>query len=295
MTLAWLTCFLLPLTFALLAPLPSCGQSGQQDARSLTFTECEGVGDCGTWTFSGGRGIAHWTNGETADLSMRGGESIDGKTIIIHRNDVAGSKKGYWADYVGTMEEGRIGGTFTSSWQGTKDTGNWYALPGISLTPPTSFHACSAGNCVTYALIDGEYKNYTNLPNQHDEVRTLNIRMFTKASVLFEETDTGSYPLTAIWNGRVTVGSNNVSEGIIQFTTWGGKVVTNGKLWPYRMTWGNAIDSEPGNGPDGGTVQVQQANPGGMTTDQVLELWNIIEHGIRDYVQHESNVTNSNR
>jgi len=250
----------------------SAAPSQRQDSKIVTLTECEGVDNCAIWTFIGGQGSGHWRTGQYANLMITSGKTIDAKSwaITIHRVDVTGTAQGYVADYEGTVENGRIGGKFKSSWKGKEDAGNWYALPGAPINPPTSFHACAAGNCLTYTLENGQYKNYTNLPYQQNEVRTITVKTFERDSIVFDQTDTGSYPLTAIWKGNVTNDESDTAEGVLQFTSWAGKPVQNGKLIPFRLTWGAAIDAQPGSG-QGGPNGAQAAQGEAWTNDQKLK------------------------
>jgi hypothetical protein len=141
---------------ASLLPAMLVSQTGvQTQASSFALPgmyQCEGDqctrgGGGAIWLFDGRRGQAMWHYGAIANLTV---VKYDGHTIVIHREDpnpsyssprFADPKKRsdgvFFADYVGTIHNGRIDGTVT--WNGG-GSGPWYATIPESLCHP--FEQC---------------------------------------------------------------------------------------------------------------------------------------------------------
>jgi hypothetical protein len=223
--------------------------SNASEAGPIAMTECEGIDNCTTWTFLGVQGNGQWRSGEIGNLTV---ESVNGETIVIRRADSTGSKAGLTAVYTGTLHGDHVSGEFTSSWPGhwQSKSGGWYATLGMnSHEPPTVMHLClqqSHGDCVTFRWENGQYTNYTNLPGQSGEKRILTLESFSRDSVKFRRVDYGSYPLTAVMTGQISSDGNSLVNGMIYFTSYGGKDTSGSPPYPIRMTWGPALSSIPG-------------------------------------------------
>jgi hypothetical protein len=243
----------------------SFGQVNQpEDSRPFTMTECEGVDNCATWTFLGAQGNGQWRSGEVANLyfqkvTIKDDKSVD---VEIRRADSTGSTVGLTAIYKGTWRDNRVGGEFTSSWPGHwKDkSGNWYAMMEAPLSLPSVMHLCAHDHCLTYTWEDGHYTNYTNLPNQSGEKRVLTVKSFTRESIVFYDKEEGSYPLTAIWTGRISSEGSNIADGTVIITTWGGKPSRDPAPYPFKLAWGAALDLIPGSDGEPRRI-VQQPQP----------------------------------
>lgn len=242
---AFLALAILTLTLFTHAQATNAGSTSKTPVP-VTMTECEGVNNCATWTFLGSQGNGKWPSGEEANLTV---DKLDAISIVITRGDSTGSSAGLHATYTGTRHGDRVGGDFTSSWPGhwENKSGNWYATVGSQVTLPAAFHECSMDHCLTYTLENGQYTNYTNLPNQVNERRVLTVKSFNHTSVSFEEEDYGSYPLTATWKGQISSTNANMAEGELHMTSWAGRPTQNPPGRPFKLAWGPAIDSLAGN------------------------------------------------
>lgn len=236
---------------ALISPAVSYGQDEQAEADiPYTMTECEGVDNCATWTFLGAQGNGQWRTGEVANLYFRKVTVNNDKSVavVIQRADSIGASAGLTATYTGIWRDGRMGGEFTSTWPGhwKGKSGNWYAMPEAPLRLPSVFHLCAHDHCLTYTWENGRYTNYTNLPYQANEKRVLTVKSFTRESIVFHDQETGSYPLTAIWTGRISNEGGNLADGTVTITSWGGKPTQHPQPAPFRMAWGEALNLLPG-------------------------------------------------
>ena len=259
---------------------PTIGLSSPQSSRAgeddvVTMTECEGSGNCANWTLTGGVGMGEWRDGQKAMLSIRGVKKLGDKSVsvTIHRVDI-GSTKGYVADYTGTLNDsGRMVGEFTSTSSGRPVSGGWYATPGAPLTYPESFHLCSGPHCLTYVREGNLFINRTNLPYQQNEVRTIEIRSFSRDSVNMYEYDRGSYPLTAVWTGHASPDGGDMIDGEVRITSWQGHPTNNSKSNSFRMAWGQSLEKIPGSDQEmaGGSYQGGVQPSQGMTIDQGLQ------------------------
>jgi hypothetical protein len=246
--------------------------SESQKPVPVTMTECEGVNNCATWTFLGAQGNGKWPTGEDANLSV---ERYDTNSVVIRRADSTGTSAGLTAVYTGTRHGDRVGGDFTSSWPGHWDNkaGNWYATVEAPVTLPSVFHVCSGDHCFTYTLESGKFTNYTNLPYQSGEKRILTIRSFTRASVVFDEVDYGTFPLTATWTGQVSPQNSNVVEGIGRITSWAGKPTHNPAGTPFKLAFGASLDTVAGSDGERSGPRPQQSNPTIVIAPVVCVPW----------------------
>jgi hypothetical protein len=177
------------------AKTPAQAPSKSKAAVPVTMTECEGTNNCATWTFLGAQGNGHWPSGEIANLNV---ERYDDNTVVIQRADSTGSSAGLTAVYTGTRHDDRVGAEFTSSWPGhwDKKSGNWY--------PRSAGGANNGGFTV------------------------MTIEKFTRESVIIHRTDTGNFPGSALYTGRMSDDGNSLS----------------GNGW--KITWGTALNTLPG-------------------------------------------------
>ena len=222
-------------TFALTVFANGQTQSEQNTAQAppkskaavpVTMTECEGTNNCATWTFLGAQGNGHWPSGEIANLSV---DHYDNNTVVIRRADSTGSSAGLTAVYTGTRHDDRVGGEFTSSWPGHWDnkSGNWYAtVEKDSQSLPTAMHLCQQ-HCFTFTLENGRYALSAGGPH-NGSVPVMTIERFTRESVIIHRTDTGNFPGTGVYSGRMSDDGNSLS----------------GAGW--KITWGAALNSLPG-------------------------------------------------
>ncbi|HEV7671677.1 MAG TPA: hypothetical protein VGS22_24410 [Thermoanaerobaculia bacterium] len=251
-------------------------QAGQPaDSSPSTMTECEGVDNCATWTFLGVQGNGQWRTGEVANLyfesvRLNADKSVD---VVIHRADSTGSAAGLTAVYKGNWRDGRVGGEFTSSWPGhwKSKAGNWYAMTEAPLSLPNILHLCAHDHCLTYTWQDGHFTNYTNLPYQANEKRVLTVKSFTRDSIVFYDTEIGSYPLTATWTGRVSQENHNIADGTVVITSWGGKPTQNPVPAPFKLAWGAALELLPGSDEASG-LDVRQTQPQTFTGEDALNF-----------------------
>jgi hypothetical protein len=243
------------------------------DSSPRTMTECEGVDNCSTWTFLGVQGNGQWRTGEVANLYFQKVMVNDDKSVavVIRRADSTGSAAGLTAVYTGTWRDGRVGGEFTSSWPGhwKNRSGNWYALTEATLSLPTVMHLCAHDHCLTYTWEDGHYTNYTNLPYQSGEKRVLTVKSFTRESIVLYDTETGSYPLTAVWTGRISSEGSSIADGTVLITSWGGKPTRNPAPAPFKLAWGPALDLIPGSDAEP-QVRVQLPPPQPISGEDAL-------------------------
>jgi len=275
--------FLLPISMILsvgLARQAGAQNTGRSPSSSkaayrLTMTECEGVDNCTTWSFlssNGWKGYAKWRTGEEAILEL---ESPSQGKITIHRTDVQGSKAGLTATYNGTLRGDRLGGEFESRFQGHDESGNWYAIIGLTAqNPPSIMHLCIA-HCFPIVWESG---HYVNRGPQNTSVYTVD--SFTRGSFIMHRTDYGSFPLTATLTGQLSNDGNSVMNGVIQWTSG------NSSSGTFLAAWGAAEHSVPWTDEEraarGGSTQSSQITPGDVYNgakalrDGVLELkrWN---------------------
>jgi hypothetical protein len=202
-------------------------------ATPVTMTECEGVNNCATWTFLGAQGNGQWPSGEVANLSV---ERYDDNSVVIRRADSTGSSAGLTAVYTGTRHGDRVGGDFTSSWPGHWDNkaGNWYATVEAAISRPTVMHFCAA-NCFTLTWDGGRYVNSTGFDWNPDFRSIWTVDVFTRESVVLRRTDTGKFPLTAVYRGQISKEGNRLVNA-----TW------NGDHSDFKLAWGTALNTVPG-------------------------------------------------
>jgi hypothetical protein len=235
-----------------------------EDSSPSTMTECEGVDNCATWTFLGVQGNGQWRSGEVANLYFQQVKVNDDKSVavVIRRADSTGSSAGLTAVYNGTWRNGRIGGEFTSSWPGhwKEKSGNWYAMTEAPLSLPSVMHLCVHDHCLTYTWEDGHYTNYTNLQYQSGEKRVFTVKSFTRDSIVFYDTEYGSYPLTAVWTAKISRESSSMADGTVITTSWGGKPTKDPAPAPFKLAWGAALDLLPGSDVEP-RQRVQQPQP----------------------------------
>lgn len=257
----------------------------------VTMAECEGAGNCANWTLTGGVGLAEWRDGQRATLNIRSVRRLSDKTfaLTIHRVDI-GATKGAAYDYTGTLNEsGRIVGEFRST-SGRPESGGWYATPGSPLIMPAIFHICAGAHCLTYQKEGNNYVNRTNLPYQQNEVRTMEVKSFTRESVSLYVYERGSFPLTAQLTGMISKDGDEMVDGTDIITSWKGHPTTNPKPETFRMAWGSSIDKIPGSDEEmaGGSYQGngQQPSPG-MTIDQTLEAAKIASQFVGYFIRYQ--------
>lgn len=275
--------FLLPISIAVSGELActACAQSttippsSSKTAYRLTMTECEGVDNCTTWSFlssNGWKGYAKWRTGEEAILEL---ESPNPGKITIHRTDVQGSKAGLTATYNGTLRQDRLGGEFESHFRGHDESGNWYAMIGVTAPKtPDVIHVCIA-HCGALVWESGHYVNHGG---QNTSIYT--VESFTRDSFVMHRTDYGSFPLTATLTGKLSGNDDCVVNGVIQWTSG------NHGSGNFQAAWGTCEHMVPWSDEEraarGGAPQSQQITPGDVYNgakalrDGVLELkkWN---------------------
>jgi hypothetical protein len=202
-------------------------------ATPVAMTECEGVNNCATWTFLGSQGNGQWPSGDTANLSV---ERYDSTSVVIRRADSTGPSAGLTAVYTGTRRGDRVGGEFTSSWPGHLDnkSGNWYATVEAPISPPSVMHFCAA-NCFTVRWDRGRYVNATGFDWNPEFHSVWTVESFTRESVVLHRTDTGKFPLTAVYRGQISKEGNRLINA-----TW------NGEPNNFKLSWGSALSATPG-------------------------------------------------
>ena len=252
-----------------------------QTASPAIFKECQGINNCATWTFFNKKGVGRWPTGEEAVLEA---VEMSNNQITISRTDVTGSKAGLTGTYTGTLVGDEVGGTFNSIYQGKTETGHWYWIVTPNAKPdlvslPAALQVCDVERCLSYRLEnDGRYRNYTNLPYQRDEVRTLEVKSFARDSVDFAEADTGSYPLTAVWSGHISRTDNNLAEGTYHFDTWNGRTVQHPESKPFTIKWGAGVTATgpqqlAGSGTQTPSITVGDVLQGARNLKDAIELW----------------------
>lgn len=115
---------------------------------------------------------------------------------------------------------------------------------------PAVMHFC-AQHCVTFTREGNQLTNYTNLPGQRNEKRVFTIEKFTPDSVVMRRTDTGNFPMTAVYSGRMTGDS------------------ISGPGW--KITWGKDLNSIPGSDEERAAL-ARKAAPPAATLDDVRRL-----------------------
>lgn len=201
----------------------------QSPATPVTMTECEGVNNCATWTFLGTQGNGQWPSGEIANLSV---EKFDADTVVIRRADSTGPSAGLTATYTGTRNGDRIGGEFLSSWPGhwKSKPGNWYATIGKAPnSPPLVMHFC-AQYCKTLVWENGRYVHGSN-----GVFDIWTVESFTPASVIIHRTDVNGFG--GVYTGQMSPEGNRIINGTF-----------NGRPDGYKLTWGTALNTIPGDG-----------------------------------------------
>jgi len=208
----------------------------------ITMTECEGVNDCGTWTFLGTQGNGQWPSGEIANLNV---EHFDQNNVVIRRADSTGASAGMTVVYTGTRDGDRIGGEYTSSWPGhwIDKKGNWYATIGkIKTGPPSVMHWC-AQHCSTWVWAGGRY---VGAGTPHPELFPncgVTVESFTPESVFMHRMDCGQYPGTAVLTGKISPSGNTIVNGTI---TWTYHPCCGLGSGAFNAAWGSAINTIPG-------------------------------------------------
>jgi hypothetical protein len=91
-----------------------------------SLQECETYTSeiCGTWTVQGSQINAVWDNGAEATLNV---EQFDKNTVVITRQDIAGSSAGLTARYEGVLTGNHVEGSVTWNWNGATWSGTWTA------------------------------------------------------------------------------------------------------------------------------------------------------------------------
>jgi hypothetical protein len=207
---------------------------------SLTMTECEGAGACGTWAFLGSQGNGQWPSGETANLSVK---HFDADSVVIRRADSNGPSAGLTAVYSGTRRGDRIAGKFIVTPPGRKDSvsGDWQAtIEKTSLNLPMLMHLCiqcENGTGATLVWEKGHFRNAAALPGESE---TFNVESFTPESVILHRTDYGLHVGEAILTGRISARGNSIVDGVQR---WIGNSRNDHE---FHAAWGDAINSVPG-------------------------------------------------
>jgi hypothetical protein len=213
--------------FSLSAHGQTATAPSQSKATPVTMTECEGVNNCATWTFLGTKGNGQWPSGEVANLSV---EKFDAGSVVIRRADSTGPSAGLTAIYTGTRHGERVGGEFTSSWRGhwQSKSGNWYATIGKAPSSlPLVMHFCGQ-HCKTLVWDDGQYVHHSS-----DAVEIWVVESFTPASVVIHRTDSNGFG--GVYTGQMSPEGNRIINGTF-----------NGRPDGYKLTWGTALNSVPG-------------------------------------------------
>ena len=252
-----------------------------QTSSPAVFKECQGINNCATWTFFNKKGVGRWPTGEEAVLEAT---EMSNNQITISRTDVTGGKAGLTGTYTGSLVGDEVGGTFTSTYQGKTETGHWYWIvtPNVKsdiVSLPAALQVCDVERCLPYRLEnDGHYRNYTNLPYQRDEVRTLEVKSFTRGSVEFTETDTGTFPLTAVWSGHISQADNTVAEGTYYFSSWAGRTVQHPESKPFTIKWGAGMAAVTppqlaSSGTQAPAITMGDVIQGARNLKDAIELW----------------------
>jgi hypothetical protein len=207
---------------------------------SVTMTECEGGGPCGTWAFAGSEGNGQWPSGETASLSVR---HFDAGSVVIRRADSSGPSAGLTAVYNGTRRGDRIAGKFIATLPGRKDSvsGDWQAtIEKTSLSLPMLMHVCiqcEGGAGATLVWDNGHYKNAGALPGESEN---FTVESFTRESVVLHRTDFGLHQGEATLTGRISAQGDSIVGGMQH---WAGNSKNDHE---FQAAWGDAIGSVPG-------------------------------------------------
>lgn len=118
-----------------------------------------------------------------------------------------------------------------------------------SQSPPSVMHFCAA-NCFTLTWDHGHYVNTTGF-DWNPQFRSIwTVESFTHESVILHRTDTGRFPLTAVYTGQISKESNS----LINVTVNGSPTDAN----KIRLTWGTALSSTPGSNAERNRGQQQQ-------------------------------------
>lgn len=248
--------------------------SKPQPPEKLTFTECEGGDNCGTWIFLwvNGKGTGKWRTGEEAVLEL---DAPAENKVVILRTDVSGAKEGLTARYEGVLSNGQLGGTVEYTYKGQRVPGFWNAAvaaptSGPSSTLPPEMHF-RAQHSVTFVLRNGQYINCSTIQGQRPgQMRVLTVEKFTPELIILHRTDYGDYPGTAVYSGKP--GDN------------GNSLTGNG----WKLTWGPALNDLPASDPeiDGvGTCQQRQTASLGINIDGSRIVNDLITWGIEEFIK----------
>jgi hypothetical protein len=236
------------------------------------MTECE-ANSCargiqGAWEFDHAEGIAKWTNGGGAKLTI---ERFDAEAVVIRRVDLPQTLGyGIVGIYRGVLKGNRIDGTLTYSVRnGPEQQMPWYATIGApepkttsdtppeapkppiqivpvipptsplgsnqtaepqfsTSSPPKSAFFCGAATCFTLQWENGRYTR-SGLPDE-----TFTVESFTKESVVLHRHDTPQK-----WNG---FSADVVYAGTVHTD---GSSLTNTRIagapGEFTLRWGNAL------------------------------------------------------
>lgn len=223
-------------------------QQPKSQATSLVkLTECEQFTEsCSTWTLVRGQGTARLPSGEIASLTY----SRDGDRITFVRAQSEGPLAGVSVTYDGTIDENGVNGKFHYTWNGQRQSGNWYAyaLDSAPLRPPDVMHLCLA-HCQTWTLDKGapyDKPHYGSVAAGGIVI----VDSWTRESVLMHRTDYGQVPGAAVLTGKLSDDGYSIVDGNIAWT-WHPCCGTS-PTGRFVAAWGPKIESVPG--VDGGTT-----------------------------------------
>ncbi len=244
------------------------------DSRLVTMTECEGVDNCTTWSFSGIQGTAKSKTGEVfASLLV---EKTSGNMITIKRADTEGSKAGLTAIYTGTVKGNRLSGEYKASWPGhgadSEVEGDWYAIAGPPpVDLPTIMHFCDV-NCTTLQLKNGRYESVQN-NNRYDPNWTdiWTVERFTPESVILHRTETGNFPFSdVIVKGRMSPDRNSLVNAVNPFHG-------QGQPETISLAWGSALNTVPGSNVERNRAITTTPSSGQATLEDLNQVLTMIE------------------
>jgi hypothetical protein len=213
-----------------------CAAQGAEKSHTpaqITMTECEGTNNCATWTFVGTQGTGKWPSGELSNLIV---ERLDDNSVVIRRADSTGPSAGLTALYTGTRHGDRIGGEFTSSWQGHGDdkTGYWYATISRNQQDlPPAMRMCLAPNynvCWDWTWNSGHYDGVMT----NGDRGTMTTESFTPELIVLR-VKTARY--SAVVTGKISSQANSVVNA-----DWSN---TLGQAGLLNIAWGSALAAVP--------------------------------------------------
>jgi hypothetical protein len=220
------------------------GQS-QQNQSFVEMTECQGVNNCATWTLHRRKGIGEWPSGERAVLEIT---SLDSGHITITRTDFEGPTKGLEATYEGTaVEDGDLGGTFQSNYNGQHHSGHWYmqqaqvkssnqqtSRDGLQQIVECEGRGCNISAPTRVSWIFNGKKEGTGIFSTGNQ--PLTIGRFDSNTIVVTRTDTsGPWRGSAIYTGHI---SGDQIQGTVEYHD-------PGRSTPRYDVWTGLIGTTP--------------------------------------------------